>query len=337
MRFIVIIFVALVATLIANPVVETFFSEIQTSPDSLERLEIHPYNWFGSYPFDLSEFRLVTQTGTTYVNQGVVLENENSYVVLDQSNMTGVFNLGDDSDSILLSRPNGDTIWTLIYPFRYRSYSYGCWAPESGMSCAIYQGWSPWPDPFDYYLWYIDSTPTFGQPNDDTLGGIYGRVFTIDTTPIGSVWVSIKGPQGGDDYYIYTPGTTFEFHPIGPGIFEVSALRTGYAQGFYPESVRVGANETRTGVNIYLEPLPLIEEQSSSLDNQLPIKSTILGSVLTIASNERAFLFNITGKKVANLVPGKNNLNHLSPGVYFLKAEVTGKGYKVNKKLIVTK
>ena len=79
MRFIFIIFVSLATTVWANPVMETFFSEIQTSPDSLERLEIHHYNWFGGFPFDMSDFRLVTKAGTTYVNQGVILENENSY------------------------------------------------------------------------------------------------------------------------------------------------------------------------------------------------------------------------------------------------------------------
>ncbi|MFB0510151.1 MAG: T9SS type A sorting domain-containing protein [bacterium] len=331
MKFAIITIVFLITTIPANPVIVTFFSEIQTSPDSLERLEIHPYNWSYGYPFDLSGFRLVTKAGTTYVNQGVVVENENSYVVLDQSNMNGIFSLGDDSDTILLSRPNGDSVWAISYPSRYRYSPYGCWAPESGMSCAIYQGWTPWPDPTSYYLWFIDSTPTFGLPNDDTLGGIYGRVFSIDSTPLGSVWVSIAGPHGGDYYLVYTPGIPFEFHPTGPGIFEVSATKDGYAQGFYPESVRVGANETRTGIDIYLEPLPLVKELISPLNNNWHVKSTIVSSELTVVGTGRAFLINIAGKKIADLVPGANDISHLSPGIYFLRLR---KGYSVTKVVV---
>ncbi|MDH5186762.1 MAG: T9SS type A sorting domain-containing protein, partial [candidate division WOR-3 bacterium] len=122
-----------------------------------------------------------------------------------------------------------------------------------------------------------------------------------------------------------------EFHPTGPGIFEVSATKEGYAQGFYPESVRVGAYETRTGIDIYLEPLPLVEEPISPLNNNWHVKSTIVSSELTVVGTERAFLINIAGKKIADLVPGANDISQLSPGIYFLRLR---KGYSITKVVV---
>jgi hypothetical protein len=233
----------------ANPFVVEFFSEIQTAPDSLEFLEIHPYGW-PYYPMDLEGYMVVSGADTACVDSGVVLWDESSYVVLDHSNTYGNLRLPDDSGSVTLLTPYGDTVWTLFYPDGPYPYNGDViWSPPAGMSCAIYQGWTPWPDPYDYYVWYVDSTPTPGQANDDTLGGISGQVLDQNGQPLNDAWVTLSYPRGHAHGYTYTYGT-FDFRPLGPGTYWLTAEKTGYLAGCYPESVRIGANEYRGGVNI---------------------------------------------------------------------------------------
>jgi hypothetical protein len=242
----------------ANPFVVEFFSEVQTAPDSLEFLEIHPYNW-PYYPMDLGGCMIVSGADTARVDSGVVLWDETDYVVLDHSNTHGNLRLPDDSGSVTLFSPCGDTVWTLFYPDGPYQYSSDVvWSPPEGMSCAIYQGWTPWPDPYDYYVWYVDSTPTPGAPNDDTLGGISGRVLDQNSQPLNEAWVTLSFPRGHAHVYTSTDGT-FEFRPLGPGTYWLTAQKTGYLSGCYPESVCIGANEHRGGINILLYPAGIVE------------------------------------------------------------------------------
>jgi hypothetical protein len=85
----------------ANPVMPVILSEIQASPDSCEFIELHVYN--GSQ-FDLSGATLTTNVGTAVVDSGVYLSLD-GYVVLDSTNTSGTFSLGDTADSITLAIP----------------------------------------------------------------------------------------------------------------------------------------------------------------------------------------------------------------------------------------
>jgi len=234
----------------ANPVYEVIYSEVQTSPDSLERIELHPYNMYS--PIDLSGFWLRTRSGTATVNQGVVIWNESSHVVLDRSNVTGVFSLGDESDSVVLydlrNRPVGGS---LAYPST-RGTPYDAPAPPPNTSASLYCG-IDFPEPVEYFIWYIDSTPTFGLHNDDSIGGIYGRVFDADSHPLESVAVEAGGfhdttdAQGG-----------YCIRPLYRNSCVVRATKNGYAPGI-SRPVSVGVGVSVHDVDIYLTPVGLSE------------------------------------------------------------------------------
>ncbi|MBM3323410.1 lamin tail domain-containing protein, partial [candidate division WOR-3 bacterium] len=118
----------------ANPVAEYFLSEIQVAPDSLERIEVHMYTRERPFPVDLSGWQVVTSSCTATVNDGIVLEDSNSYVVLSRENLTGPFSLPDDSGEIELWSPGGG-------PMDWYEYGRYNWAPPAGMSATTHSYW----------------------------------------------------------------------------------------------------------------------------------------------------------------------------------------------------
>ncbi len=249
-----VLLVALAAILSANPVMPVVFSEIQTAPDSLERIELHLYA--GNEVLDLSGAELVTNAGTAVIDSGLVIYPESNYVVIDSSNTTGVFSLGDDSDYVRLVIW-GDTSYHLWYPANpFRSFEKS-WAPQPGTSASIYQWWEWQNDEWvDYYTWYVDETPTFGAPNDDDLGGITGYVYGDSALPVNGATVRMTALQGTAQMLSrgvwHWPHGYFAQTPTGPGRFEVTVEYTGYLPYTYPETIKLAPNEGRD-INVYLQ------------------------------------------------------------------------------------
>ncbi len=67
-------------------------------------------------------------------------------------------------------------------------------------------------------------------------------------------------------------------------------------------------------------PQQAVQEESLSVIFSPPA-ITIVRGALQLAGEVPAGLLDITGRKVMELAPGENDIRHLSPGVYFLKAE----------------
>jgi DNA-binding beta-propeller fold protein YncE len=71
-----------------------------------------------------------------------------------------------------------------------------------------------------------------------------------------------------------------------------------------------------------------------------PVGPTIVRGVLSLpgtASGERSAvsaLLDVTGRKVMELVPGENDVRHLSPGVYFLRSADSGERPAVRKVVV---
>jgi hypothetical protein len=173
--------------------------------------------------------------------------------VLDRGNVTGVFSLGDESDSVVLydlrNRPVGGS---LAYPST-RGTPYDAPAPPPGTSASLYRGERGYPDPIEYFIWYVDSTPTFGLPNDDSIGGIYGRVFDADSNPLESVAVEAGGFHDTTDAL-----GGFCIRPLYRNSCVVRATKNGYAPGV-SHPVTVGVGVSVHDVDIYLTPVGLSE------------------------------------------------------------------------------
>jgi hypothetical protein len=241
------------AVVAANPVVEYFFSEIQVAPDSLERIEFHMYSNARPYPVDLSGWSLTTNAGVAIIDSGIVLQDSTDFAVIRRDNVTGPFALGDDSDDIRLGEPYGGSD-------HYEYGRYG-WTPPAGMSVAIYTHWEGiWP--YEYLVgdWYLDSTPTFGAPNDDRLGGLAGRVLDRFGQPLENCWVRLQNARGNGGVACDSTGR-YVVSPLGPGTYEVSAHSDStYLPAYYPESVSIEVNGWRDSINMTVYPAGVAEE-----------------------------------------------------------------------------
>jgi len=132
MRRILAFLTALVAISLANPILErVYLSEFQTSPDSLERIELVPVLDPSRYPFEIGGAQIVTNAGTATIDSGVCFETPYSLVVVDSTNTTGTFSLGDDSDDIRLYVPcDNDTLsFSVRYPANPHWNREGSWVP----------------------------------------------------------------------------------------------------------------------------------------------------------------------------------------------------------------
>ncbi|MCX6843477.1 MAG: T9SS type A sorting domain-containing protein [candidate division WOR-3 bacterium] len=325
--------IMLVAIAVANPILEkVYISEFQTSPDSLERIELRPELDPSRYPFEIGGAQIVTNAGTATVDSGVCFETWNSLVVIDSTNTTGTFSLGDDSDYIRLYVPcDNDTLsFSVRYPGNPHWTSAGSWVPPMDASASLYS-WDvyipPYEDPLTLYTWYIDRTPTFGAGNDDYGGGIWGGVFDQDTQAISGATVRVMSAYGtstmqtGEPWW-YGP-SSFEQRPTGPGTFTVTAECPGYLPYTYPESIELAPNEGRE-IYIFLDPVGGTEEAAGKAlcvglhqrGRTLVLTANQPGTALVTVHDNLGRV--MVSEKVA-LVSGSNQLAlpRLSSGVYF--------------------
>ncbi len=262
--------VVFAAALPANPDPPVILSEIETAPDSCERLELHQYTGFSpGARIDLSGAPLVTNAGVAVIDSGVVLPAD-SYVVIDSTNTTGVFSLGDDSDYIRLCVPGGYDTFRLRYPDNPHWTYERSWVPPPRMSAALHT-WTVWDQYFiewRFYTWYVDTTPTFGASNDDNGGGIRGLVLDPDSQPIAGATVQIASANGTatmqteSGTQLYQRGY-FEERPTGPGKFVLTAEYPGYQPYTYPETINLAPNELQE-IIIYLQRPGAVEERVKS-------------------------------------------------------------------------
>ncbi|MFO7639507.1 MAG: carboxypeptidase-like regulatory domain-containing protein [bacterium] len=321
MRLIIVLFAA--GTCLANPVVETLLSEFQVAPDSLERIELHGWNyWTGN----LAGWQVVTPAGVATINAGVEITGPNDWVVLDRNNTTGTFSLPDSAGFIALVRPWGDTLEKVTWPGDAGPNTSEAWAPPEGMSCAMDPWSSGWPDPVDCRDWYVDRTPTFGAPNDDDSARIHGEVRRAGGQPVMYATVRISGPEGYETGWSDRNGY-FSLHP-GFGTFELTVHREGFLPGAWPESIAVEVNQVVTGISITLDPVgiaepvapePVFRWSRGRLEFELARDAEVRLSVLDPAGREllRRHAFLRAGHHRLSL-PG------LRPGVQFVRLDCDG-------------
>jgi hypothetical protein len=193
-----------------------------------------------------------------------------------------------------------------------------CLAPAAGASVAFYHNWIwYYPDPIEVGSWYIDASPTFGSANDDTVGGIRGRVTDDRGLPVVGAWVNATGPTGrlascGTD----TAGR-YAFHPTGPGVYELGAHQTGYYSGTYPESVSIGTNEWVDSINIVIVRTGIAEARATVVAPGL----TLHGRTLLLNAPGQIAVLDLSGRPVLQSTARTVDLATLPAGIYFVRLE----------------
>jgi len=286
MRYLIILLMPSLIVL-ANPIFDSYITEIQVAPDSMERIEIINPN--DSLWIDLSNCQIRTNAGIAIIDDSTIIL-PNSYFVIDHSNTHGFFSLNDTTDSIILETSSVQGVYK--YPVLPAGYGQGPTPPFNG-SVSFY---TIGHDIFSYANWYIDSTPTFGSENDD-WSSISGRVLDQDSNLAYYHEISATGPIGGITSY---PTQPYYLQGLGAGKYWVQA-RFGYNWYAYPESIDLGYNEHLTGYDIIF-PFDAVHEEIRK-EKTIP---------LTIKNQ----IYDVLGRKIESKA-------NISKGVYF-KTTKTG-------------
>jgi len=180
--------------LLANPIKIEIINEFQT--DYNQRLEFHLTD---SIEYPILYDSVITPVGVAIIDTNLVIE-PGGYLIIDTSMLSGPFYLPQDSGFIIY--PN--FLDTVFYP--YDGYYYIVPAPPIGSSAAKFYCWiNSGVDLEMLKDWYIDSTPTFGYPNDDYQGCKISGYVCGNGTPLNGAEVIARTYRN-----IYTPHSFYD-------------------------------------------------------------------------------------------------------------------------------
>ena len=291
-----------------NPVVEKLISEVSgVEGGAFVELLAMPY---GGGPKDLRGWTIETSTSCCTLLCSL---DSREWLVIDSAVLAagslacGTFSANPDSDRIVL-RDFELREEILVYPGPVCSDSSLPPGPR-GSVCRL--------NPYGTTAsmsWYVDSTPTPGDSNDDcatvsgTVRGSGGQVFD-------AFYASAYGPSGRGIGAGYGLGT-YEVMGLNPGSYhiEVEAFigQIPYRASF-PDSVSVPYATRVTGIDVVI-PMTGIRE------SEVSIRPALLGP---------GVLLDVSGRKVMELGPGENDIRRLRPGAYFLRREEDDYTHKV--------
>jgi len=314
------------AMVAANPYVETYLSEVSVdSAHQFVELNCAP----DRQSIDLSGWQIVTSTSACTLV--CYLWEFDPPLLVDSTALAwgdvgyGTIRLNPLGDSVILISDSGEVVDVVHYP---RSPT-GCGSAPLPPSTGSVSFWN-YDDAEDQSMnWYIDSTPTPGEANDDysmiagTLTGTGGVVFE-------EAEVVARGVNGRSHRGLYQQ-TSYGVAGLGAGTYQVSAC--GYYQGHvysgvYPESVTVGYSQTVYGISIVL-PLTGVAETPSAPPLLL---MRVSGRALLLSGDGTAPVnvqfYNQLGARVSEFhfvaIKGEKRIElpaTLAPGVYFATAQ----------------
>ncbi|OYD14776.1 hypothetical protein CH330_07650 [candidate division WOR-3 bacterium JGI_Cruoil_03_51_56] len=336
-RVVLIVSFLLARTVGANPYVVTILNEFGYINDTLQWVELHTAPFLRD-AVDLRGWRIVTSTSECTLD--LILHEDDCVVITPQGlarglNGHGTFCLRPDSDEIHLL-PVDTTV--LLWPFeevvRYpRTPTSGRNAP--GLSCpGSVALWNY--DDYDGQSinWYVDSTPTPGEWNND-FSSVAGRIRGSGGEMADWATIRIAGTYGHCLKSI-SEETNYQVDGLGAGKYKVSAMAKIRGQIYYvtyPDSVEVGYSQIVSGIDIVI-PVSGIAEPGNSLSGIRPLLR-VAGELVKVACPGPADvdleLFDLSGRSTAELYRGRFECGEhrfelpgcIRPGVYFvrLKAE----------------
>ncbi|MCX6841454.1 MAG: hypothetical protein NTX53_04105 [candidate division WOR-3 bacterium] len=305
MKYITLSVVLLAALAAGNPFILSIINEFGFDEDGLGWMELHPLAP-GDPEMDMTGWVLTTNTSACTF---AYFMPDFGFLVVDSASLAG----GEYGHGTFRLDPAGDTIRMVAdqrHPWYTESVAYPVLPAGEGRAplppvhgsaslAGVYGGWTP------IYNWYIDSTPTPNQENDNysTISGIvrWGSEHRFDWVDI-----SVFGPMGSSFSNVSVSGEAFEAPGLGAGRYQVAACGWGWGDSlFYPESVDIGYSETLSGIILDFDAQGLEESRESSAYSSRPA-ATVMRSLPA-----GAVAFDATGRRVVNP----------RPGVYFVRSE----------------
>jgi YVTN family beta-propeller protein len=102
---------------------------------------------------------------------------------------------------------------------------------------------------------------------------------------------------------------------------------------YYPYSIAYGENSDQLYVVSSSSRLLVLDKPALEQPISSPTGPVLLKSELTLLGTKRATVHDITGRKVADFAPGRNDLTRLPAGIYFIRRE----GEQQTAKVVVTR
>lgn len=304
---------------IADPIVPTILNEVQTAPDSLQRIELAIYPWE-----EIAVDSIVTSLEKKVIGETLRLSDYYYWIIPVEIDKEG--------DEV-------EVYWRILYG----DADYFLWdrticnsnSPPYGSSLSFIRSENSWGMTND--IWYIDPTPTFGMENDD-WGNIRGKVLDEQGKPIEQARVEAIGKY--TEYYGEVSWMNGKYIiTLGVGRYLLQAKAKGYKTQVYPESIDVENRKTITDVDFILTKAGIEEEipfTVPSLTSTGSARDRIkIAFILPKGASVKLKIYDASGKLVRFLLNreisqgahtiswnGCNNRGRILPsGIYFIMLE----------------
>jgi hypothetical protein len=313
------------AVVAANPVVETYLSEVCV--DSAHQfVEIHAQP--DNQSVNLAGWKILTSTSSCNLTYFLGYDE---YLVVDSASVApgragyGKLRLNPLGDSVVLVTGSGQVADVVYYPSSPSHHKYAPLPPSTG-SVAF---WNYDDNEGQSMNWYIDSIPTPSSGNDH-YSEIAGSVYGADGRTFDGGVVTASGANG-DCHCGFYHTRSYCIGGLGVGTYQVVAYVSAYGyplRTVFPESVTVGYHQTVNGIDIVVPLAGVAETQSSPL---LPLMR-VSGRTLLVSNNGTApvtvQLYNQVGSRVGEFqfspFSGEKRIElpaTLAPGIYFATAQ----------------
>jgi hypothetical protein len=305
MKYVVGLVLLLSALAAGNPVLVTFVNEFGFDGDGLGWVELHAEPSAGDV--DMTGWLLTTSTSICTLAYYLPVDG---FLIVDSASLAGgqygrgTFRLNPAGDhiTVLTDEQYSDEVEFPLLPAGQGRAP----TPPNGGSVSVLNVSGAWMQTIN---WYIDSTPTPEQDNDD-----YSTVTGVVTWASGrgfyEVDVVASGPMGSTYCALSASGQTYETPGLGAGRYAVTAH--GWPGGetvSYPESVDVGYSQTLPDINLHFDSTGVEESGPLTAYSSQPTATVLTASGLKRLA--RSVVFDAMGRRVVNP----------KPGVYFVMSE----------------
>ncbi len=253
---------------------------------------------------------------------------DGGYVIAGE---TYSFGAGYSDLWLIKTDASGDTIWTRT--FGGTSYDGGYSVLQTADGDYVIAGWTRSFGAGDYDVWFIKTDAAGNTTWTRTFGGTeydYGRS-VVQTTDGGYVITGYTASFGVGEYDVYLIKTdscgdtlwtrTFGGEGYDKGYSVAQTADGGYVIAGYTWSYGAGRSDVYLIKTDSAGRVAIAESQPPVAFE--PVGATIARHVLRMpesAIRHSSFaLLNSAGRKVMDLLPGENDVRHLSPGIYFVR------------------
>lgn len=307
MKYYVVVLVSVLVPLaFANPVMVTVVNEFGFDDQGLGWVELHAEPFSDSW--DLTGWLVETSTSVCTLDCQLPYHG---FLIVDSASLAtggygrGSFRLNPAGDRIRI-QPDSSHSWftdSVVFPAIPPGRSRAPMPPAQGSAARLNLAGAE-----QLITWYIDSTPTPGQDNDD-YSSVTGTVTWAPSRNFYEVEVAVHGPMGGSFGGVSASGQSYVAPGLSAGRYAVSARgQPGDVTISYPESVDVGYSQTLPDINLEFDP----EAVTESFKPQAPsrkLEATILSAASGVKRLESCVVFDAMGRRVLNP----------KPGVYFVR------------------